>query len=67
MINENLSLSSFVSLKSYKNNVKRALLIKQSSGDFNEWQTDNFVLYNTSGLRKSNIQRERILYTALSE
>ena len=64
MINESLSPASFVTLKAYKKNIKQALLLKQKSGDPNEWQNDNFVLYNIPGLRKSNTQRERVIYTA---
>ena len=67
MMNENLSPASFISLKAYRKNVKQALLIKQSSGDADEWRTDNFVLYNTTGLRKSKSQRERVIYTAFLE
>ena len=53
MIHESLSSATFVTLKSYlKTNVKHALLVRQGDGDVNEWHTDNFVFYNTSGLRK---------------
>ena len=50
---ELLPLTSFVSLKLYKTNVKQALLTIQSSGDSCEWQNVNFILYNVEGLRKS--------------
>ena len=63
-INENLSPASFVTLKAYKSNVKQALLIRQGDGDVNVWQTNNYVLYNTSGLRKSKADKERVIYTA---
>ena len=63
MINENLSHASFVTLKAYKSNVKQAILVRQCDGDADEWQTNNFVLYNTSGLRKSNADREQVNYT----
>ena len=64
MINENLSPESFKTIKAYKRNVKQALLIRQGDGDVNEWETNNFVLYNTSGLRKSNVDRELVIYNA---
>ena len=61
---ENLSPASFKTLKAYKINIKQALLGRQGDGDINEWQTDNFVLYDTSGLRKSSTDRDRVIYTA---
>ena len=67
MINENLSPASFVTLKAYKNNIKQAILLRQSLGDVNEWQTNNFVLYNTSGLRKVNANKERVNYSIFFE
>ena len=42
------------SYKLYRNNAKKLLLKLQNQGDTDEWQADNFVLYNVAGLRKSN-------------
>ena len=53
-INEHLPLTSYISMKLYKNNVKEALRQLQSSGDTCDWQNNNFLLYNFSGLRKSH-------------
>ena len=43
----------FSNIKPYKNNVTKMLLSLQSTGDPNEWQADNFLLYNIKGLRRS--------------
>ena len=53
-VNENLPLTSYISMKLYKTNVIEALRRIQSSGDACEWQNDNFLIYNYSGLRKSH-------------
>ena len=42
------------SILSFKNCTKRLLTNIQSSGDLEEWQTENFKLYNIPGLRRSN-------------
>ena len=42
-----------LSIKAYKNEVKRMLLDIQTRGNVDEWQMDNFLLYNIAGLRKS--------------
>ena len=42
------------SILSFKNCTKRLLTNIQSSGDLEEWQTENFKLYNVPGLRRSN-------------
>ena len=47
-------LLSLISLLSFKSHTKRLLTDIQSSGDYEEWQTENFKLYNIPGLRKSN-------------
>ena len=52
---ENLPSTSFKSIKLFKTNVKQALLSSQSSGNTCEWQNSNFLLYNVTGLRKSNV------------
>ena len=67
MLNENLSPENIVTLKSYKKNLKEALLLKQKSGDVIEWQNDNFVLYNILGLRQSSLQRETVNYSMFFE
>ena len=48
------TLATFLTIKAYKNNVKRGLLSLQTNGDENEWQMDNFLLFNISGLRRSS-------------
>ena len=45
--------TALLSINAYKNNVKRFLLQLQGRGDVDEWQADNFLLYNIQGLRKS--------------
>ena len=50
---ENLSPSSYLTIKAYKDNIKRVLISSQGSGSESEWQPDNFPLYNIKGLRKS--------------
>ena len=52
-LNNNLPLTSFISIKLYKRNVKETLINLQSSGDSCDWRNNNFVLYNYSGLRRS--------------
>ena len=47
------SPTSILSVNAYKTNLKRLLLDIQNKGDRNEWQSDNFLLYNINGLRKS--------------
>ena len=66
-INESLSPTSFVTLKAYKTDIKEALLVRQFDGDASKWHTNNYVLYNTSGLRKSNTDKKRVNYTAFFE
>ena len=46
-------LLCLVSKASIKTTVKRTLITIQSSGNTEEWQAENFKLYNISGLRKS--------------
>ena len=67
MINESLSPESYVTLKKYKKNIKETLLVKQTSGSIDEWQNDNFVLYNINGLRRSRSQNERVTYAHFFE
>ena len=62
-LNSNLPLTSFLTIKFYKRNVKEALLKLQSSGDTCDWQSNNFVLYNYLGLRRSQTSyRQQINY-----
>ena len=49
----NNELLSLVSLASIKKSLKRSLINIQSFGDPEEWQAENFKLYNIHGLRKS--------------
>ena len=67
MIIESLSPESYVTLKKYKKNIKETLLVKQTSGSIDEWQNDNFVLYNINGLRRSRSQNERVTYAHFFE
>ena len=46
--------TSCLSINAFKSNVKRTLIGLQNSGDKEEWQSENFLLYNISGLRKSS-------------
>ena len=39
--------------KIYKKDGRKALIKYQSSGDAEEWQSGNFLLFNIPGLRKS--------------
>ena len=48
-----LPLTSFLSIKLYKTNVKQTLLTLQGSGDSCDWLNDNFIIYKIDGLRKS--------------
>ena len=51
-------------LRAYKNNVKYALLKTQSIGDQDQWENENFILYNIKGLRKSKTEyRKKKLIT----
>ena len=67
MIYENIPPASLKTLKAYKTHIKQAILLRQGYGDVNEWQTNNFVLYDTSGLRKGNTNKERVDYTVFFE
>ena len=67
IINEIFSPESFVTLKAYKENLKKTILFIQRDGDAVEWQNKHFVLYNFHGLRKSDLQRERVIYTSFFE
>ena len=59
-----LPLTSFVSLKLYKTNIKQTLLTLQGSGDSCTWQNSNFTLYNIEGLRKSKVSyRSKVDYS----
>ena len=58
-----LSPASYLNIKTYKNNVKYAILRKQGEGDATEWQNSNFPLLSIHGLRKSqNSNRAAISY-----
>ena len=48
-----LPLTSFLSIKLFKTNVKKEILSLQSSGETCEWHHSNFVIYNIDGLRRS--------------
>ena len=63
ILDENFSVASIGAFKLYKKNLNKTLLLKQKSGDSVEWQNDNFVLYNSLGLRQSNLQREPVDYS----
>ena len=51
MANEEYSLAH--TINSVKIKIKRDLIKLQNEGDIDDWQPDNFKLYNISGLRKS--------------
>jgi len=57
-IDENIAnlntTSTMFSINAYKTRVKRYILEQQCSGDENDWLAENFLLYQISGLRKSN-------------
>ena len=50
---KNLPLTSFLSIKIFKANIKKEIHSLQSGGESCEWHTKNVVLYNINGLRKS--------------
>ena len=50
---DHVTLPSLLNAKIYKNNIRKALMSNQSSGNAEEWQSGNFLLYNIPGLRKS--------------
>ena len=52
-INLNISTIKPPTLKAYRAYVKNELLNAQSIGDTEEWQNDNFIIYNVNGLRES--------------
>ena len=58
-----LDPESLDSLIAYKTDLKKVILNLQGSGEPTEWQSDNFPLYNISGLRKSNRNAEIVNYT----
>ena len=58
----NLSKVSSPSLKSYKTNLKNVLLENQGHGSPNEWEYKNFLIYNITGLRKSQRNNKVVDY-----
>ena len=52
-ISELVTPSTLLNAKIYKKDVKNALIKYQSSGNAEEWQSNNFLLFNIPGLRKS--------------
>ena len=50
--------TALLSINAYKNIGKRFLLQLQGRGDVDEWQADNFLLYNIQGLRQSTRQNK---------
>ena len=52
-ISELVTPPTLFNAKIYKKNVQKALIKYQSSGDAEEWQSGNFLLFNIPGLRKS--------------
>ena len=50
---ETRSPSACLSMNIFKKNVKKTLLKQQSYGEKDQWQADNFTLFNIAGLRKS--------------
>ena len=45
--------TTFFSFNSYKTSAKKLLLELQKKGDANQWDSNNFLLYNINGLRRS--------------
>ena len=54
-IDQTLPLASLLSIRTYKRNLKDALLRKQSSGNSSEWENENFALFNIDGIRQSRV------------
>ena len=52
-ISELVTPPTLLNAKIYKKDVRKALVKYQSSGDAEEWQSGNFLLFNIPGLRKS--------------
>ena len=52
-ISELVTRPTLFNAKVYKKDVRKALIKYQSSGDPEEWQSGNFLLFNIPGLRKS--------------
>ena len=52
-ISELTTLPALINPNIYKSNVRRELKNIQSQGNEEEWQANNFLLYNIPGLRKS--------------
>ena len=48
-----LPLTSFLSIKTFRTNIKTEILGLQGSGESCEWHNNNFLIYNINGLRKS--------------
>ena len=57
---ETRSPAACLSMNIFKRNVKNSLLKHQSSGENDEWQANNFPLFNITGLRRSNRIIEQI-------
>ena len=51
-ISELVTPPTLFNAKVYKKYVPKALIKYQSSGDAEEWQSGNFLLFNIPGLRK---------------
>ena len=51
--NETRSPAACLSMNIFKRNVQNSLLKHQSSGEKDEWQANNFALFNITGLRRS--------------
>ena len=62
-IYEKLSPKSLNSLNAYKFKLRKVLLDVQSSGNQTEWQSENFLLHNIKGLRKSERNTVTVNYT----
>ena len=50
---ELVSLPNLLNAKIYKKDARKAMMKNQSSGNAEEWQSGNFMLYNIPGLRRS--------------
>ena len=62
-IDQTLPLASLLSIRTYKRNLKDALMRKQSNVNSSKWENENLALFNIDGLRQSRVSlRNEINY-----
>ena len=54
LCSESLTVADTVSVNAYKHGIKRMLLQSQKSGCHNDWESNKFLLYSITGLRRSS-------------